>query len=324
MAKKYNTNHTVFSLSNSDLFEHLDDILNYIDEPFADSSAIPVYILSKKTKQAVTVSLSGDGADELFGGYNKHFAEYKIRQKNTLNALVSTLHPVWKRLPKSRNSKLGNLIRQLDRFATGYQLDDVARYLRWCAIADNDYSQKLLKTPLQLSELTKRETSIRAVFTSNGDLNETLYADMKLVLVNDMLTKVDSMSMANSLEVRTPFLDYTVVDFAFKIPPHFKVNQNGRKTILKDAFRNELPDELYTRNKMGFEIPLLDWFKTDLRSLIFDDLLADHFILEQNLFNLESIKQLKEKLFSKNPEDVQAQIWALIVFQRWWKKYMNE
>jgi asparagine synthase (glutamine-hydrolysing) len=147
---------------------------------------------------------------------------------------------------------------------------------------------------------------------------------MKLVLVNDMLTKVDSMSMANSLEVRTPFLDYTVVDFAFKIPPHFKVNQNGRKTILKDAFRNELPDELYTRNKMGFEIPLLDWFKTDLRSLIFDGLLADHFILEQNLFNLESIKQLKEKLFSKNPEDVQAQIWALIVFQRWWKKYMNE
>ena len=164
---------------------------------------------------------------------------------------------------------------------------------------------------------------MNSFFTKDGDLNESLYADMHQVLVNDMLTKVDSMSMANSLEVRTPFLDHNLVDFAFKIPPEFKVNKNGRKTILKDVFRNELPKELYTRNKMGFEIPLLQWFQTDLKSLIFDDLLSNKFILEQDLFNLEEINKLKTKLFSSNPEDVHAQIWALIVFQTWWKKYMN-
>ena len=113
------------------------------------------------------------------------------------------------------------------------------------------------------------------------------------------------------------------MNFAFQIPPEFKVNKNGRKTILKDAFRKELPNELYNRNKMGFEIPLLQWFQKDLKTLILDDLLSDDFILEQNLFNLLEIKNLKQKLFSNNPEEIHAQIWALIVFQTWWKKYMN-
>ena len=93
--------------------------------------------------------------------------------------------------------------------------------------------------------------------------------------------------------------------------------------ILKDAFRKDLPSELYIRNKMGFEIPLLEWFRNDLKSFIFDELLAEKFIETQGIFNIDIIKELKVKLFSNNPEDVHAQIWALIVFQTWWKKYMN-
>ena len=323
IAKMYKTNHTVFSLSNKKLYNSVSDMLDYIDEPFADSSAIPVYILSKKTREKVTVSLSGDGADEMFGGYNKHFADWKIRQNGIVNGVVSSLNPLWKILPKSRNGKFSNMVRQLNRFAEGSKLTDAERYLQWCSISSTDYCTALLKNRSQGLKFQDRNDKINSIFTLNGDLNETLYADMQQVLVNDMLTKVDSMSMANSLEVRTPFLDHNLVNFAFQLPPQFKVNKKGRKMILKDAFRKDLPSELYVRNKMGFEIPLLEWFRNDLKSFIFDELLAEKFIETQGIFNIDIIKELKVKLFSNNPEDVHAQIWALIVFQTWWKKYMN-
>lgn len=323
VAKMYKTNHTIFSLSNKNLYNSLSDMLDYIDEPFADSSAIPVYILSKKTREKVTVSLSGDGADEMFGGYNKHFADWKIRQNGIVNGVVSSLNPLWKTLPKSRNGKFSNMVRQLNRFAEGSKLTDAERYLQWCSISSTDYCTALLKNRSQGLDFQDRNDRINSIFTLNGDLNETLYADMQQVLVNDMLTKVDSMSMANSLEVRTPFLDHNLVNFAFQLPPQFKVNKKGRKMILKDAFRKDLPSELYIRNKMGFEIPLLEWFRNDLKSFIFDELLAEKFIETQGIFNIDIIKELKVKLFSNNPEDVHAQIWALIVFQTWWKKYMN-
>jgi asparagine synthase (glutamine-hydrolysing) len=112
-------------------------------------------------------------------------------------------------------------------------------------------------------------------------MNSILLSDMELVLVNDMLTKVDLMSMANSLEVRTPFLDYNVVDFAFTLPEQFKIDKHQRKKIVKDAFRSYLPDELYTRNKQGFEVPLLTWFRTELKSTI-DELLDVNYWKSKN------------------------------------------
>jgi len=143
-----------------------------------------------------------------------------------------------------------------------------------------------------------------------------------MVLTNDMLRKVDAMSMANSLEVRTPFLDHRLVNFAFSLPVAFKINANMKKKILQDTFRSELPDEIYKRPKHGFEVPLLSWFRNELRSKIEDDLLSDQFIEEQGLFNVTATRALKKQLFSNNPEDVQATIWALIVFNTWWKKYL--
>lgn len=324
VAKKIKSNHTVFSLSNTDLYENLNSILDYIDEPFADSSAIPVYILSKKTKEVVKVALSGDGADEIFGGYNKHKAEYQVMQNNLLNTLVGLGKPLWKVLPKSRHTKLGNIFRQLDRFAEGMSLSQQERYWRWCSFSPESYASSLLKMPVSANDLKfmSRKSEILQHFSLTKDLNETLYTDMHLVLVNDMLVKVDLMSMANGLEVRVPFLDHELVNFAFHLPSKYKVNQQGRKTLIKDAFKRDLPIELYTRNKMGFEVPLLQWFRTSLKSLILDDLLADKFILEQNIFQLETINNLKKQLFSNNPGEVHAQIWALIVFQTWYKKYM--
>src|SRR6185295_2404013 len=144
VAKRYQTNHTVFSLSNNHFLEHIDNILSYIDEPFADSSAIPEYILSFHTRKHVTVALSGDGGDEVFAGYNKHAAELRIRKKSFLNSLVKAGLPLWKILPQSRNKKSTNFFRQLIRFAEGAQLDVKERYWRWAGFLTEQQALHLL------------------------------------------------------------------------------------------------------------------------------------------------------------------------------------
>ena len=149
-----------------------------------------------------------------------------------------------------------------------------------------------------------------------------LLTDMQLVLVNDMLVKVDMMSMANSLEVRTPFLDYELVNFAFSLPSEYKMDKNTGKKILQDCFQDVLPPEIYHRKKHGFEVPLLKWFRKELNTLIFNELLEDNFIKQQDLFEITEIRKLKNKLMSPNPGDAASRIWGLVVFQYWWKKYM--
>ena len=325
VAKKFNTNHTVFSLSNRDLYEHLNDVLDYFDEPFADSSAIAVYILSKETKKNVTVALSGDGADEMFSGYNKHAAALKAINGGSSASLVKNLLPLWKVLPKSRNSVLGNKVRQLQRFAEGMQLTDQERYWKWASLASSNESKEILnetsRNLVAVAEFESRKSEILKHIKGTSNISDLLYTDMQLVLTNDMLTKVDMMSMANSLEVRVPFLDHTLVEFAFQLPDDSKINAQMKKRILQDAFRDILPKELYKRPKHGFEVPLLKWFRGDLKSLIENDLLEQKFIEEQGIFEYVGIKKLKQQLFSSNPEDVHARIWGLIVFQWWWKKY---
>lgn len=327
VAKKYNTEHTVFKLSNDDLFQNLFHVLDYLDEPFADSSALNVFILSKETRKHVTVALSGDGADELFGGYNKHAAEYKARTGGILNHLLKISAPLFSRLPQSRNSRTANLIRKASRFAEGLRLNEAERYWRWASF-ENEHNAASLLWNQEVPEKIRQEYLIRKHeilkhLKKEHSLQEVLYTDMQLVLVNDMLVKTDLMSMANSLEIRTPFLDYTVVDYAFSLPLHLKIDSHGRKKILRDTFRNDLPQELYQRSKQGFEVPLLKWFRNELRSLIEEDYLSRDFIETQNIFRYDKIQALQRKLFSNSPGDSQAQIWALIVFQHWWKKWMN-
>lgn len=324
VANKYNTHHTVFKLSNDDLFENLHNVLDYIDEPFADSSALAVNILSMHTRKHVTVALSGDGADELFGGYNKHAAELRVRKKGFAETAVKTLNPLWDLLPKSRNSAFGNKIRQLQKFSEGLNLSEKERYWKWASWYDSELSGNLLLTAeaQRRKEYESRKNEILKHIKSNGDFNEVLYTDMHLVLQGDMLTKVDLMSMANSLEVRVPFLDYTVVDYAFSLPSEFKINPQTGKRILKETFREDLPEELFNRSKQGFEVPLLKWFRTGLKSMIVDDLLSKSFIQEQGIFNPAEIENLKQKLFSTDSGDAATLTWNMLVFQHWWKKYM--
>ena len=322
VATKLKTNHQVFKLGNDDLLESLESLLKYIDEPFADSSALLVNLLSKYTRKHVKVSLSGDGGDELFAGYNKHYGEWRIRKGGVAANVVSLLNPLWKSLPKSRHGKWGNKFRQLERFAAGMNVSAADRYWKWCSFINVEESQRyFVNTTINEKEFNTLKSSFTRHITINGDLNDNLFADVHLVLPYDMLSKVDLMSMANSLEVRVPFLDHKIVEYAFTLPVQYKIDGQLKKKIVQDAFRHILPKELYNRPKKGFEVPLLQWFRNELKSLILDDLLSDEIIKEQNIFNLSYIQQLKRRLFSTNPGDVHAQIWALIVFQSWYKNY---
>jgi asparagine synthase (glutamine-hydrolysing) len=323
VAEKYKTNHTEFKISSDDLLNRIFDIIDYIDEPFADSSALAVNILSSLTQKKATVALSGDGADEMFAGYNKHSAHFNSSYSGTKEKLVTAMNPLWRVMPKSRNSKTMNFIRQLNRFAEGSKLNPADRYWHWASIGSEQYSEGLINYIIDKEKYNSLKSKYLTPTLDFKDINNILYSDMHLVLQGDMLTKVDLMSMANSLEVRTPFLDHTVVDFVFSLPVSYKIDKFRRKKILVDTFKHLLPDELITRGKHGFEVPLLRWFRNELWELIDKKYLSEDFIKQQNLFNYVYVKRLKERLLTKNPEDSHAKIWALLVFQNWWIKYFK-
>ncbi len=322
VAKMHGTHHTEFSLTTSDLLECLDQVMDQIDEPFADSSALAVYILSRETRKSITVALSGDGADEMFGGYNKHMAEMKARQGGADVALLAAMSPVLKHLPQSRNHPLTNRFRQWHRFGAAVKLHPADRYWQWASVTPARQAHSMLLHPEGTHLSIGRKQQLMKHITREGDFDQVLLTDMHLVLPNDMLTKVDLMSMAHSLEVRVPFLDHELVDWVFSLPVSYKIDGKGRKKILRDTFRKLLPEECYHRNKQGFEVPLLRWFQRELRSRISHDLLADQFIEDQGIFDPRQITLLKQQLFSSSPADAPARIWALMVFQHWWKKNM--
>ena len=320
VAKHFNTEHTIFSLKRNDLYECLFDVLNYFDEPFGDSSALPVYYLSKQTRKHVKVALSGDGADELFGGYMKHLAEFKAQNAQVTEKLVSVLSPLWRLIPKSRNRRWSNRVRQLERFGEGLKMNNEDRYWRWCSIADSEQADQMLLVKHDEKEFSERKKKLTSSIVKNG-LNAVMLNDVQLVLPNDMLMKVDSMSMSNSLEVRSPFLDHRIVEFAFSIPDGFKVDHSHRKKIVHDAFKDFLPHELYHRPKRGFEIPLHSFLTKELQSTL-EDYTSNSFLQDQKIFDPSEVNKLKRQLTSSNPVESAARMWGLLVFQHWWKHWM--
>ena len=317
VANKIKTDHTVFSVSNSDLYEHFEAVLDYIDEPFADSSAINVFLLSKYTKQKVSVVLSGDGADELFSGYNKHEALRMANQQSVKNALLKAGKPLYRLLPQSRQSKLGNLGRQLEKYTKGLSLSQKDRYIAWASFMEQDKAQCLVK---ENSTFDKRQENVLPFPVET--MNDVLFADFNLVLTNDMLRKVDSMSMANSLEVRTPFLQHDLVEYVFSLPEAYKIDANSRKKILKEAFAEDLPQELFNRPKHGFEVPLLKWFKNEMAEYLKKQVFNQELIEAQGFLNWNEVAKIEAMLHSNSPKDAVSSTWALVVFQHWVKKYL--
>ncbi|WP_340152896.1 asparagine synthase (glutamine-hydrolyzing) [uncultured Marivirga sp.] len=326
VAQHIGSKHQVFSLSLDDLYGYLPKMLKSFSEPFADSSALPVYALSQLTKENLTVALSGDGADELFAGYNKHAALYKLWHPGAKEKLVSTMSPAWNVLPKSRNNPVGNLVRQLKKFADASKLDIQSQYWILASLQSVRKTTDLLSNSvledIDFEAFDLWKDTLLSTLTSKS-INQSLQLDQELVLQGDMLQKVDLMSMQHALEVRVPFLDHELVAFANSLPETFKTNGKRKKMILQDTFRDILPEKIYNRPKHGFEVPLLDWLRKDLKSEINEKWLSKELIESQEVFDWDGIQALKKKLFSSNPEDSHAHVWALIVFQEWWDGYMN-
>jgi len=323
VAAKFKTNHASFRLGFEDYLSHIYDVLNYFDEPFADPASLPQFILCMETRKHATVAISGDGGDEVFAGYNKHYAEWLARKKSLAGSIVKMGYPIWKMMPKSRNNRFSDLVRQLHRYAEGAGLSAKERYWHWASTFSEKGVDKLIAkaTGNKINHAIIDSVKERYLSNINEDFNSVLKTDLDLVLISDMLVKVDLMSMANSVEVRSPFLDHHVVEFAFSLPAEYKINKAGRKRIVKDAFRDILPPEIYNRGKRGFEIPMLKWFREELHTYIFDDLLNEKFVKEQGIFNPEFISCMKKQLYSNAPGHIVEQLWVLIVFQHWYKRY---
>ena len=314
VAKKLGTHHHVFSLGNEDLLGSVQEMTSYLDEPFADSSALPMYILSKETRKKVTVALSGDGADELFSGYNKHEAWERSIRKSAINKILSIAGGLINILPKSRQNRWSNFFRQLDKYKTLLSLPLKERYWHLAAFIPEKEVVKLLAVNYY-QEIDDFKSEVLEVIDST-DLNHVLELDVQMVLTGDMLRKVDAMSMSRSLEVRVPFLDHHVVETAFRIPSEFKLNKISRKHILREAYKEQLPEEIFKRGKQGFEVPLLDWFRNELKKDL-DDLVFDRQKIEdQGIFQWKEIKNIRKQLHSNNPGDVPIKVWQLYVFER--------
>ena len=325
VADRYQTDHHEFKLGYKDMLNVLPDVLSAFDEPFADSSAIPTYIVSRETRKYVTVALSGDGGDELFAGYRSYLGEYWYTRYMQIPALFreGLIEKLIQVLPDSRDAKVLEFIRRLKKFIKATKGSFPERLLSLKEVFPHEIRKNLL-----LNSYSHRNESqdpalsrINSLLSSyNGDLlNTVLYSDLKDSLPGDMLTKVDWMSMRNSLEVRVPLLDHRVVELAFKMRGSLKLNKGKTKYILKQVFKDLLPPSLHNRPKAGFEVPISRWLKTDLKFLI-DQYLAEEKIREQGIFDFQIIKSLIGKHLS-NKTDTSWMLWNLIVFQRWYHNY---
>ena len=323
-AKHLKTHHEVFEVTSKNLLQNMDEVIAKMDEPFADSSALAVYELTKQTKAKITVALSGDGADELFGGYHKHLAHQKAAKKNVTNLLLKNTSGVWRLFKGSRNSQSGDKIRKAKKYSSALKLNPVDRYIQWASVLSISERRKLFNQTILSENANDKMNLYFDSITHGNDLNQILRTDIKLVLANDMLVKTDLMSMANSLEVRPPFLDHRIVDLSLRIPEKLKIKNGSKKNILKESFSAYLPQELMHRPKKGFEVPLHSWFNSDLKSKINSDWLSEKNNSVKEIFNYDYLKQIKNNVFSENPGDSSATVWAMIVLQEWMKNNKME
>ncbi len=321
VAAHLGTRHTTFTLGNDDLAANYHGLLSAMDEPFADQSALPSYILNQRTREHVTVALSGDGADEVFGGYRKHQAELRVQQPGLVERLALLGAPAWRLLPRSRNNAITDRIRQLDRFARTARMSKEERYLLLASWDDELDARTLLAGTANEVTFAARRAAMTAPLAQHEDLNGLLWADMHTVLTDDMLYKVDLTSMAHALEVRTPFLDRRVVEHAFSLPPERKFRLGNGKHILREAFGDLLPAVTTTRAKRGFEVPLTPLFKGPLRYLV--EACKDPAACSAAGLEASAVARTIDRSMGPNPGSSQATVHALIVYMAWWKEHLS-
>ncbi len=316
IARHIGAKHHILEIREKEIDEKLNGILDAIDEPFADSSAVLVNLLSEYARHNVKVALSGDGADELLGGYNKHQALLRSLGKGMVNRAMKTSAGALHYLPASRSHKTFDQLRKAQKYSRGLRLTFPERYWAWARFTQKqDVEALLLPDMTDFNRLPNLDSVVNGL--NENDFNSVLRADFGLVLPNDMLHKVDLMSMHRALEVRVPFLDHRLVDFCFGLPANYKIDRKGGKKLLRKAFENEFPEGTFDRNKRGFEAPLGHWLGGVLSPLL-DKVIDPKFITEQKIFNVSALQALRQKVKSRNPSDSPHTLWAVLVFQHWW------
>lgn len=316
VAKLINSNHHEFVVNESDLSQNIEEILLNFDEPFADSSSLPTYLVSSKTKDFVKVALTGDGGDEVFGGYNKYYiGKLNNRYTKTVPQFVhkgikSLTSATMKQKDDSRGfkyrvNKLVNAIDYEDNhywdiISLGLTLDDIGSLL------NEEYQNQ------DVFDYYKTRTGI----SSPKSLNDFRTIDRHLSLEGDMLVKVDRTSMLNSLECRAPFLNRELFEFTMCLPETYLLKKWSKKHILKEAFKEVFPEGFLEKSKQGFGVPVGDWLRSGLKQelLRYTELTL---LKQQGIFNVENISKLVEHHVNGKADNT-FKVWSFFCFQKWY------
>jgi asparagine synthase (glutamine-hydrolysing) len=316
--------------------EHLDEIIRpdvgllfdqlmvHLDDPIGDFSIFPTYLVSRLARRHVTVVLSGDGGDELFGGYETYLAQELADRYERVPACLrkGVIEPV-ARMVRPRPVKKG-VVNKAKRFLEGAALAPRLGHARWRLFAD-DLLQKELLTPEVRAQIERpRSHHIDSLFSKAGarsPLARGLYVDVKSYLCDNILVKVDRMSMAVSLEARVPYLDKDLVALAFRMPDRLKVAGGRTKVLLKEVAARRLPRECVYRPKEGFSIPIKNWLTGELRPLL-EELLAPGRLAAEGIFSASCVDRLKREHLERRANHSHI-LWSLMVFEAWRRRWLE-
>jgi asparagine synthase (glutamine-hydrolysing) len=323
VAALFQTNHRERTVS-PNLHELFEKLVVHLDEPFADVSLFPTFLVSQLARDHVTVALSGDGGDELFGGYDAYQAQALASRFAWMgDTLLPAAAAVAAALPPTDKKK--GLVNKFKRFTLGATQApvDLGHY-RWMVYLSPRAKQRLytaqLRNALSRSDVYAPVRDALARY-GHGDLtNRQFYADLSLYLADDILVKVDRMSMATSLETRAPFLDADVMELAFSMAGDLKIRGGERKRILKRAMRGVLPDRILTRRKEGFSIPMKNWLRRELQPLM-RTLLAPERVAARGLFEPAEVTRLVDDHVAGRENHAHT-LFPLMVFERWCQAHL--
>ena len=325
IAEYLGTNYTEYYMKNSDMLDLVESLPFYYDEPFGDSSALPTMIVSKLARQSVTVALSADGGDEAFCGYSKYFFLNKFQNifsnkfkkevlKTGLNLFsADSVEYINEKLPKNiKQTNIKNKYTKFQRAINSNSLEEM--FENASSYVDKNEIARFLKVSKN-QELFKKWEKIRSI----EFLNQMMAIDYKLFMNDDVLTKVDRATMSVSLEGREPLLDHRIIEYMARVPLDIKYKNKQGKYLLRQVLYKYLPKEMVDKPKSGFQIPLNEWLRGDLKPLVVKYL--DDTKLDKTIFNFEEIEQLKKRFFEG--EDIGTTVWFILMYQMWKEKWLE-
>lgn len=293
----------------------LQQLSNTLDQPFADSSIIPTFMLSKFARQEVVVALGGDGGDEVFGGYDRYLAAPVMQQWNALLKIGAPLSAGLTSSGAISNRKIKRILSQVQSHPSL-----AARYLSVLSLGQTSELKNLVGHDFYSMAASAEFVSHFGLPGVRDDLSRMIRSDFQWYLPGDLLVKADMATMANSLELRAPLLDHEVVEWATRLPSRYKIKGRETKHILKDIARSLVPSELIDRPKMGFAIPRADWLRTGLRTMAYD-LLTDPTAQGRGWFNPAEVEKILSDHMSGQDRD--ALIWPMLMLELWARTWLD-